>query len=232
MASLNEIAYDLFSIVRPHISDDSNIDIRQIKFWINNQRSLWLRNELNKTRSIDPDLIQTLCVELETVDASDCCGVELGCSILKSVKAIPDTIELHHTSSITRVGPINKKKKPFSFVDYSRVAFLGNGRFTQNHIYSFLHDHHMYVFTKNPAYKELAVISVRGVFEDPTDVAAFNDCDSDEPCYTDDMEYPMKSWMIPQLKEAILRSNLMIQAQAEVQQVDDSNNAKSDVKQS
>ena len=36
--------------------------------------------------------------------------------------------------------------------------------------------------------------------------------------------------MIPALKQAILQSNLMIEAQADVQAKDNANNAKSDVK--
>ncbi len=86
MATLNEIAYDLLSIVRPQLSDDNDIDIRQIKFWIRNQRALWLRNELNRKRSIDEDVIQTLCVDIEEVDASDCCDITIDCSVLRSKK--------------------------------------------------------------------------------------------------------------------------------------------------
>ena len=41
---------------------------------INEQRSLWLRNEYNKNRSIDPYVVQTLnCIELEPVNPIDCC---------------------------------------------------------------------------------------------------------------------------------------------------------------
>ena len=57
MATLNEIAYDLLSIVRPALSDDSDIDLRQIKFWIHNQRALFIRNELNRSRTIDADIV-------------------------------------------------------------------------------------------------------------------------------------------------------------------------------
>ena len=86
MATLNEISYDLLSIVRPQLSDDTDIEIRQIKFWIRNQRALWIRNELNRKRSIDEDIIQTLCADIEEVDASDCCGIDLDCDILRTKK--------------------------------------------------------------------------------------------------------------------------------------------------
>jgi hypothetical protein len=227
MATLNELAYDLLGIVRPQLSDDSDIDLRQIKFWIHNQRALFIRNELNRSRTIDPDIVQTICAELEEVDASDCCNITLDCPILRTKKEVPNTIELHNKPGITRTGPVNKKKEAFSFIEYDRVPFAAAARFTGNMVFSFLHNNYIYVYTKNPRYANLAAITIRGVFEDPT--LAGNFCESDStPCYTDDMDYPIKSWMIPGLKQAILKSNLMITAQAEVQQADDANNAKSD----
>jgi hypothetical protein len=230
MPTLNEISYDLLSIVRPHLSDDSDIDIRQIKYWVHNQRALWVRQEMNKKRSVDTDLIQTLCADLEEVDPSDCCDIEIGCdTVLRTTKDVPETIELYHKEAIMRVAGINKLKKPFSYVDYSRVPWVGSGRFNKENIYAFLHNKRMYIFSPgNPEWKFLENISIRGVFEDPTEAAKFKDCDN-APCYTDDSEYPIKTWMLPALKEAILKSNLMIQAQAEQIQ-DESNNAASDIK--
>lgn len=229
MASLNEIAHDLLGIVRPQLSDDSDIDLRQIKFWIHNQRALFIRNELNRSRTIDPDIIQTLCVELEQVDSSDCCGITLDCPILRSTVELPDTIELHNLQGITRVAPINVKSEPFSHVEKDRIPFVAHARFTGNMVFTFRHKGYIYVYTKNPRYANLSNISVSLVAEDPSTAGAFNDCsESGEACYTDDMDYPIKAWMIPGLKQSILQSNLMITAQAEVQQTDDANNAKSD----
>jgi hypothetical protein len=228
MATLNEIAYDLLTIVRPQLSDDTDIELAQVKFWIKNQRALWLRNEFNKNRTIDADVIQTVCAELECVDASDCCDIDLDCPILRTKNKIPKTIELHHKEAILRVGPVNKKKKSFSYIDYSQVPWTASGRFNKNVIYAFLHDQYLYIYTKNNAYQSMEAISFRGVFEDPEDVRNFKDCDNGEPCYTDDSEFPIKAWMIPAMKEAILKSNLMIASEAEIKQADGSNNAKSD----
>jgi hypothetical protein len=229
MASLNEIAHDLLGIVRPQLSDDSDIDLRQIKFWIHNQRALFIRNELNRSRTIDTDIIQTLCVELEEVDASDCCDIVLDCPILRSKAKLPDTIELHNLQGITRVAPINIKSEPFSHVEKDRIPFVAHARFTGSMIFTFRHKGYIYVYSKNPRYKNLAAISVSLIAEDPSAAAVFNDCSgTGEPCYTDDMDYPIKAWMIPGLKQSILQSNLMITAQAEVQQADSTNNAKSD----
>ena len=228
MATLNEIAYDLLSIVRPQLSDDNDIDIRQIKFWIRNQRALWIRNELNRKRSIDEDIIQTLCADIEEVDASDCCDITIDCTILRTKKKIPATIEMHNKNAIVRVGPVDRRGKPFSYIGYERVPWVGSGRFNQHLLYAFLYNEYIHVLTNNSAYQNLKTVIIRGVFEDPEEVAGFTDCASAQPCYSDDDAYPIKTWMIPALKEAILKGNLMIEAQAEAIG-DDSNNATSDV---
>lgn len=208
MATLNEIAYSIFEKLRPEISDDDAVSLRQIKFDVQNYRALFLRNELNKNRTIDSDVEQTLCVDLEEVNPSDCC-VEVGCSlILRSTKTLPKTIEMHNKQAITRVGPVDKTTKPFSFVDYSRVPYVGSGRYNKHNVYSFLHDGYVYLTSNDKKVNFLKKAVVRGVFEDPEEVANYTDCNTGEPCYTDNSEYPIKGWMIPSIEEAILQKYL------------------------
>ena len=92
-----------------------------------------------------------------------------------------------------------------------------------------MYNEYLHVLTSNPAYQNLKNIVIRGVFEDPSEIASFVNCTTNQPCFSDDEEYPIKTWMIPALKDAILKGNLMIEAQAEVQ-ADDSNDARSDVR--
>jgi hypothetical protein len=209
--TLNELTYDLLERVRAELSDDEYIDKRQLKFWIHNQRALWLRNELNRNRTIDPNIIQNLgCVELELADASSCPGIPVGCSVLRSKQDIPNTVELHNKTLITRVGPLDKTIPDFSFVPYKQAIFSGNGRYSKMHIYAFLLHNRMYLkFDEecNIAAKMLTHINIQGVFEDPTEVSTFNDPDG-QPCYSDDTEYPMNRWMYNYIKDAILKADL------------------------
>lgn len=231
MATLNEIAYDILSAVRPQLSDDTELDVRQIKFWIKNQRALLLRNEINRNRTIDSDVQQSLCVDLECVDASDCCDVEVGDSILKSVQAIPETIEMHNTKAITKVGPLNKKKESFSFIEYDRVPFVTSAKYTGNMVYAFLYNKHLYIHTTNPRYHSLSAVALRGVFENPEAASDFKDCgDQTTACYNDNTPYPINTWMIPHIKQIILKQ-FGAQSQAEVALADDTNNAKADAGQ-
>jgi len=226
MATLNQLVYDIWEIARPRISDDDNFDKRQFEFWIKNTRALLLRNELNKNRTIDPNLIQDLgCVELELADAADCCEITDGCKILRTKLEIPNTIELHNKTGITRVAPVNKLTVPFNFVDYERAIYSGNGRFNSNQVFAFLLNDRIYLKVNNTDIaKYLTHINVRGVFEDPKEAAKFHHCSGD-PCYTGSSEYPVNSWMIETMKQMILQVDLATSLQA----VEDStNNAKAD----
>lgn len=226
MATLNELIYDIWEIARPRISDDDNFDKRQFAFWIKNTRALLLRNELNKNRTIDPNLIQDLgCVELELADAADCCEITDGCKILRTKLEIPNTIELHNKTGITRVAPVNKLTVPFNFVSYERAIWSGNGRFNKNQVFAFILNNRIYlkVGTSDIA-KYITHINIQGVFENPTDAAKFHHCSGDA-CYTDDSEYPVNNWMIETMKQMILQVDLA----ASLQAVEDStNNAKAD----
>ena len=138
---------------------------------------------------------------------------------------------MHNKKAILRVGPVNKKKEAFSFVEYDRIPFVGSARFTGNMVFAFVLDKHLYIHSKSPRYRDLAAASLRAVFEDPEAAKSFKDCENDsEPCYTDNTPYPIKTWMIPSLKQIILQQ-FGAQSQAEITLADDTNNAKADAGQ-
>lgn len=209
--TLNELAYDLLERVRAELSDDEYIDKRQLKFWIHNQRALWLRNELNRNRTIDSNIIQDLgCVELEVVDASACSDIPVGCSVLRTIKDIPNAIELHNKTLITRIGPLDQSIPDFTFTSHERAIFSGNGKYNVKHIYAYLLNNKMYLkFDEkcNLEAKMLTHVNIRGVFEDPTEVATFTD-PTGASCYSDDGEYPLNRWMYNYIKDAIVKADL------------------------
>ena len=204
--SLNAISYSILNSLRPHITDDFDIDIRQVKREVRKTRALLLRNEYNKNnRVIDDDVIQNLgCVELELADAADCCDIQSGCTVVKSVLPIPDTIELHERPAITRVGPVNKIDKSYLFLDYDRVPFFGSSRFNGKEIACFLHSDHLFLISKDPNVKFIKYVNIRGVFEDVEAVAKFTTC-SGNACYTDDDKYYITDWMETYLKTIVIQ---------------------------
>jgi len=210
MTTKAEICYDLWHMIRGNISDDDVLDIRQLGFWLDNQRALWLRNELNKNRTIDDNVIQDLgAVELEIDDRVVDNTFIQDKKILKTTQQIPVTIERHNSPTITRVGSLDYKDRPFSFIDFTDVPFAGNGKFNKNEIFAFLLNGYMYIISNcnNPKWKSIKYINIRGVFENPEEAATFSHVDG-TACYTDDSKYPINKWMLPYLKDAILKADL------------------------
>lgn len=206
MASTNELIYDILEDLRSHhIVDDEDIDERQVIHKLNVQRSLWIRNELNKPgRSIDPFTVQSLgCVDLEVADTSECPDLPVGCSILRTKCEIPKTVELHQRNAITKVGSIDKLDYFFSFVSYQQAIFSGNGKYNSKSIFAFLHNNKMYFKVNDAQKKLLRKINIMGIFEDPTSVENF--CNQDKTkCFSKDDPYPISSWMLPMVKQQIL----------------------------
>ena len=223
MATLNELVYDIEEIVNHnYISDDVSLSKRQIAFWINSQRALLIRQELNKGRALDPAITQSLnCVELEVVSASDCCIDNSDCMILRTVNTIPKPISTYSRQGITRVGPVNIMSKPYLLVPQAQALYSGNGRFNSEQRFAFYKDGYIYIKLNTLTVSVLKRISITGIFDNPEDVSKFNDCDGN-PCFSWDDEYPMSAWMIDYVKDNILKLDISILKQLPTDRSNDS----------
>jgi hypothetical protein len=212
-------------IRRLNLYDDDKLDDRLIKFWINNQRSLWLRNEMNKPRSVDEQIIQTLgCVQLEVADRSSCPSGLIGYSVLQTVEDLPTVIELNNGDGIIEVGPVDKIARPFSYVNINRARLAGNGKFNSRIIFAFRYGLKILVIAKDMESgsfaKYLRYIRVRGVFVNPEDVANFTHVDG-SACYSDNDDYPMNEWMWNYMRDQITKDNFQLITGAPTDKVND-----------
>lgn len=192
----NEAIYGILNRMKPYLNDDTEISPREVSFKLANQRALLIRNELNKNRTIDPVLVQDLgCIALEAVDPAECCNVTTGCKVIKTSVDIPSLIELHNDYALTRVGPVNKTLPSFSKTTLDGAKWVGNGKYTSNEIFYYLHNKRIYLVSKTDRPLFITNINVMGVLENPVDANSFINCSDGSTCYSADTEYPMKAWM-------------------------------------
>lgn len=204
--TLNEIVYDIKNILRnARPTDDDNITNEQIAFWVRTTRAKLIRNELTKGYSVGNNLTQTIeCLPLTLVDASECCGLNLGCSLLRT-PALPKPIQGTSEDAIFNIMGGSTIGLPISFIPYERVPYWGNNRFNKNSIVAFKNDDYIYILSEvHPG-----IVNITGIWENPEEISSYTNCDN-ESCFTWDSEYPMSAHMIDDMKKIIIDGNFRI----------------------
>lgn len=205
MDTLNDYVYDIYEAIRPHITDDEAVDERYIRTLIHNQRELWIRNEASKNRTIPESIIQDLgCVDIEPAPAVECCDYSSACKIMRTKVKIPRPITLNNRMAITYVGPLDPNGRPFIMLSQNDIKYFGNGRFSSLGIAVDYRNEYLYLMSKNPTLPLMEKISVRLIAVNPEDVAYFTHC-TGNPCYNDDMTYPIIGGLWPYMKEQIVK---------------------------
>lgn len=227
--TLNELTFSVLNTVRARTNVSELISLEQIKFLVKSVRAQLIKQDANKGYTPDSYIIQDLgCVPLTLVDPAECCDVSVGCTILKTEKAIPSIIELHHQQLLTRVGSVDKTQAPFDVIPYERVPYEQYNKFTRNRIKAYMMNNggYMYFVVPNDKTKLLKYVNIQGVFEDPEQVAVFSPCGSTTAaCYTDDTPFPIKEWMVPTIIDMVVK--LFIRPESMVA-TDHTNNGKLD----
>lgn len=147
----------------------------QLKTYIIIERAEEYRRYIDKYGTIPSSIIAQLnCVPTKTVDAAECCSLEIECNVIRTINTVPSTIRTRGSSStFTFVGSVDGKKS-FSYISPEELPFLLADRFLKNKpFYSYINNY-IYIFNINAKN-----IKVRGVFNDPFKVVEQNDCDGD-----------------------------------------------------
>ena len=203
--TLDQIAYNILNIVRGGRSNsDEHISLSQIKFNIRYYRAMMIRRDLARNNFMSRHLEQDLgCIKMRKVNASKCCNFDVDCDVYKSEVKIPRTVRANFRDMITYIGGVDGVSRiPLIQPDY--VKFIPYDKYTKNQRKAFFIEDYLYIY--NPDGIEL--INVRGVFEDPEEVAKF-DCDGTD-CYDTDTPYPMPADMVQAITTALLSGEMMM----------------------
>ena len=210
--TLNTITTDLLNTVRQsQVSQSEPISKRQLEAWVHQYRALILKRDLDKGKMPNPDYIQEIPgLEMSPIDgAVDLIGITLGESIMRSDLQLPKTIDLNHKPGFMYVGTVDGNE--ILFVSENRRKWQKYKKYTADDPVVFLKNDYLYLTGNNNLPKYL---TVRGIFEIPTEVSNFvNPVTSTTSAGVDDY-YPIPINMLPALKEMILKNELGIQVQA------------------
>ena len=209
--TLNEIAQNLLNLVRGGRSNhDEHISIDQIKFNIKHYRAMFIRRDYARngfnSRHVEQDLG---CVDLIAVDASKCCQINTTCPVFRTVKKIPKTVRYNFEEAISYVGDVSGSNS-IPLVPTNTIRFLSYDKYTSNKMKSYMLGDYLYIYNA----KGIDLINVRGVFENPEDVAVFNkECNDNGPCFdADSSDYPIPMDMLNMINKGILEGELALLA--------------------
>ena len=225
MATIKEIVYDIKNIVRGGLqSDDEIISDRQIEFQVNSLRAQFIRQDVNKRRSISDNIKQVIhCLDVEPVSGTTC-GLSNDLVIMRSKDKIPNAIETSHQDLITAIGPTGILSVNFHMIPYNRAPWVGSNKYTKKMTCAFLLDSFVYVI--GPDAEMLKKIKVEGVWQNPKAIESYVK-DDGTPSYNSETEdYPLSTSMLDLIKQSMLATNMQPLVQMPT---DSSNNAKSDV---
>ena len=201
--TLNEIAYNLLNLIRGgKTSHDENISLEQIKFNIRHYRAVLIRRDYARNGLVTRHLEQSLgCLELEKVDGSQCCGLDIGCEVYKTKMPVPKTVRFNFEDAITFVGAADGLTR-IPLVSSSVIKFLQYDKYTYDNKKAYMIDDYLYIFHA----EGMEYVNIRGVFENPEDLAKY-EC-NDQNCYDEDSEYPIPADMIQAINSGFMNGEL------------------------
>ena len=201
--TLRQIVSDIENIASSgSLPVDFKIDSSQVAFWVNEVRAMLISQAIQKKQDLSDIWIQAItCLELEQVDSSECCSITTGCYILKSVQPLPVTIETWMDNTIIKVtkptGEIISKSNPFE-VNYNKY-----NKYTGKKSNWYLKNSYLYVTNE----QLLETVNVYGIFEDPSDLSEFINCENNS-CFGWDSNYPCSLKMANDITNIVLKTKV------------------------
>lgn len=202
MSTLAQITYNIASSID---RQDDDVFIKRLEFMVQYYRSLLMKRDIDTGRKIPQQFIQSLgCLETIEVDASECCSIEVGCTVRRTKENIPSTLRLKSGNYFSYVGTIDGMKS-FDQAQDGEIPYYKYSKYVKQKPYFVYKNDYIYIFNT-----EAEAINVKGIFENPLDVAAFNNCNG-EDCFDSNSQYPVSLDLVQQITQSIMNAELRVE---------------------
>jgi hypothetical protein len=199
---------------------DFRIEDSQLLYWCNQSRSKFISQAIQKGQELSDVWIQNItCLELIQVDESECCEVTTGCTVLRTVLQIPETVEVRANNMIIAVTKPNGDIIARTNIVESKYARFS--KYTKKKARWFLRNKYIYIINED----FLESINISAIFESPSDLSLYTSC-SGSTCFDLDSAYPCSLKMADDIANYVFKSKVFPFMQMPQ---DNSNNANNDV---
>jgi hypothetical protein len=222
--TLNTITTDLLKVIRSsNIASSETISKRQLEDWVHQYRGLLLKRDLDKGKKPNPDYIQEIPqLSLTAVDMAGeditSLGLTSGVYVYRTTLSIPKTIDLNFSSGFMYIG--TPAGDEIQFIPEGRSKWQRYKKYTPTDVMCFLRNGYLYIVNS----KALDFITLRGVFEIPSEVGRFVNPTTSQPYFNVDTKYPIPINMVPDLRNMILSKELKIEVASTTDIKNDSSN--------
>lgn len=220
--SIYNLVDDIHGIIRDNtISESETISDLQIEFWVNQYRTLLLKQDLDKGRSANPDYIQEInSIPLIVEDYNNTnSGIKTNKYRYRTSIQIPKTLDLHFDNAITSVSDMLNNQIQLS--TEQRAVHQKYRKYTADNTVAYLSNGYIYV----EGNQLLEYIKVRGVFEYPNEAIIAQKHVIGIPEVVDPNDkYPIPANMLTTLKSMILKNELAIETSVPSDKTNDANN--------
>lgn len=220
--SIYNLVDDIHGIIRDNtISESETISDLQIEFWINQYRSLLLKQDLDKGRSTNPDYIQeinSIPLIVEDYNSTNS-GITTNKYRYRTSIQIPKTLDLHFDNAITSITDMLNNQ--IQFTTEQRATWQKYRKYTSDNAVAYLSNGYLYV----EGNQLLEYIKLRGVFEYPNEAIIAQKKIQNKPEVVDPNDkYPIPANMLTTLKSMILKNELAIETSTTSDKTNDANN--------
>ena len=178
-------------------SQDSDLSDEAIVFDILNHRALLLRREINKAGPLKAYEQDLGCLDLTTVDKSECPSF-LAEQTVKRTVVLPKFVRRRRKEAITFVGDVNKTRR--IILDQTFMMEWNQfNKYTSPETKAYYLNDRIYVDNC----EGMAKINVRGIIEDPTSALL-----GDNAFNLETDEFPMPRDLVQTLIEEIVKSHM------------------------
>lgn len=228
--TLNKVAYNVLNLMRGGRSTNNEyIDIEQIKFNVLYYRALLIRRSLEREQNFRKFEHDLGFVNVEVHEEAEGQSLDLTTNVARTSVLLPEFVRVKGGPAVTFVGKSDKRTR-YPLVEVFESPYQSYNKYTSSAIRSYLFNDRVYLLNDSAAeaintmleggeidpnafVESNEVINIRGIFEDPREVAEF--------LGKDEVELMLPMDMVQMITQSLANGELQIVSQTENDKVTD-----------